>query len=234
MSSLPPPSRGSSDRTVGHGGGSAPNADPKAKRPRYLAVALAVALVFGAGCWTEGCSRLAFFRGERDHQANLTSTIEDNADRQRAEALYQRFVDVSDLARGRAVPLAAATFVLGAALLALAARGLSGKSNTRGALIQVVIVQALVVGASHFVTRDMLGAEADWQYETAIIHQREHAPPEQRAQITSTIHAMRRWAPPGWLVVRTLASALIVVALSRPRAREFFEANANAGTLADG
>ena len=122
--------------------------------------------------------------------------------------------------------MAAATFVLGAALLALAARGLAGKSNTRSALMQVVAAQSILVVASYFVTRDMANAEADWQYETALIHQRERLPPDQYQQVVPTLRAMRRWAPPGWLVFRTVASALIVVALSRPRAREFFEAAA--------
>ena len=189
-------------------------------------VALVGALVFGAGCWTEGCGRLAFYRGETEHHANVTSTIRDDADRAQAEALYQRFVDVADMQRGRAIPMAAATFVLGAALLALAARGLAGKSNTRSALMQVVAAQAVVVVASYFATRDMWNAEADWQYETALIHQRERLPPDQYAEVVPTVRAMRRWAPPGWLVFRTVASALIVVALSRPRSREFFEAAA--------
>jgi hypothetical protein len=196
------------------------------RRPRYLVVALVAALVFGAGCWTEGCGRLAFFRGERDHHASMTSSIRDDLDRAQAEGLYQRFVDVADMSRGRAVPMAAATFVLGAALLALAARGLAGKSNTRSALMQVVAAQAIVVVASYFVTRAMFDAEADWQYETALIHQRERMPPDQYAQAVPMLRAMRRWTPPGWLVVRTLASALIVVALSRPRSRDFFEAAA--------
>ena len=38
------------------------------------------------------------------------------------------------------------------------------------------------------------------------------------------MRSMRRYGVPGWLVFRTLASALIVLALTRPRSREFFEA----------
>lgn len=221
MASIPPPF---DDEPVGHqevGG------DPTTRRrPRYLVVALIAALVFGAGCWTEGCNRLAFFRGERDHGAALNQSISDEADRAQAESLYQRFVETAESARDRAVPMAAATFVLGAALLALAARGLAGRSNTRSALMQVVAAQAIVVGATYFVTRDMRNAEDDWQYQSALYHQRERIPPDQYAEVVPTIHAMRRWAPPGWLAFRTLASALILLALSRPRSREFFEAAA--------
>jgi hypothetical protein len=189
-------------------------------------VALVAALVLGAGCWTEGCSKLALYRGEPDRHAELTDQIHDEQDRARAEALYQRFVDASDAQRGRAVPMAAATFVLGAALLTLAARGLAGRSNTRSLLMQVVTAQAMLVVATYFVTRPMVEAEADWQYETAMILQRERRPPDQYAQAEPMLRAMRRWVPPGWLAVRTAVSALIVIALSRPRAREFFEAAA--------
>jgi hypothetical protein len=120
--------------------------------------------------------------------------------------------------------MAAATFVLGAAVLALASRGLAGRSNTRAALMQVVLAQAIVVAASQFVTRDMWNAEDDFRYETAAIHQRERTPPEQHPQLEATWRWMRRWVPPGWLTFRTVASLLIVVALSRPRARAFFDA----------
>ena len=92
--------------------------------------------------------------------------------------------------------------------------------------MQVVAAQAVLVVAGFFVTRDMFNAEADWQYETALIHQRERQPPDEYARIEPMLRSMRHWAPPSWLVVRTVASVLIVVALSRPRSRAFFEASA--------
>jgi hypothetical protein len=226
MSSIPPaPQQG--------GEGNEPRSTPPAAaksvaggRPRYLVVALIAALVFGAGCWTEGCGRLAFFRGVRDHGASIHAQIHDADDRTKAEALYQSYVDAADRQRGRGIPLAAATFVLGAALLALAARGLAGKSNTRSALMQVVAAQAVVVLITYFVTREMRNAEADWDYQSVLYNQHERLPPDQFSEVVPTIHAMRRWAPPGWLAFRTLASALILFALSRPRSRDFFEAAA--------
>ncbi len=200
--------------------------DGAVRRPRYLLVALIAALVFGAGCWTEGCARLAFYRGERDHAAAMNQAILDDGDREQAEQLYQRYIDTADATRGRGVPLAAATFVLGAALLALAARGLAGKSNTRSVLMQVVAAQAIVVAASFFATREMRYAEDDWQYQAALFQRRDKIPAEQYNDVASTLHAMQRWAPPAWLAFRSLASALIVLALSRPRSRAFFEAAA--------
>ncbi len=203
--------------------GSAPGAPPGTRRPRYLVVALVAALVFGAGCWTEGCGRLGLYHGQTEQHARLTSVVEEDDHRAEAERLYQRFVDASDDARGRAFPLAAATFVLGAALLALAARGLAGRSNNRSALMQVVSAQAIVMVASYFLTRDMLHAEADLQYGVVLMQQREHLPAHKHEPAAAVLGAMRRYGTPGWLVFRTVASALIVVALSRPRARDFFE-----------
>ena len=58
-------------------------------------------------------------------------------------------------------------FVLGAALLALGSRSLSGRVNTRKLLIQLVAAQAFVVGASFFALRDMQRAELDWQRKAA-------------------------------------------------------------------
>jgi hypothetical protein len=230
MPSVPPPSSDGEDR----GSDAQPERERPSsssslrpgplKRPRYLALALIGALVFGAGCWTEGCSRLAFYRGERDQSQAINSGIKSDVDRTRAEALYQRFTEVSDAARNRAIPLAAATFVLGAALLALAARGLAGKTNSRSALVQVVTAQAAVVGLAYFLTRDVRTAELDWEVDRTLIHQRETLPPDQYEQVVPMMQSMRRYGVPGWLVVRTLASALIVFALTRPRSREFFEA----------
>jgi hypothetical protein len=194
------------------------------KRPRYLVVALIAALVFGAGCWTEGCGRLEFYRSGEDQSVVINAGIKGDADRARAEALYHRFTAVSDDARKRVIPLAAATFVLGAALLALASRGLAGKTRSRGALMQVVAAQALVVMLAYFVTRDVHNAELDWAMERAIIQQHEALPQQEFDEVLPKMQAMRPYLLPSWLVFRSVASALILLALSRPRSREFFEA----------
>lgn len=214
MSSVPPPAPDSN----------APKAAPGPRRPRYLVVALVLALAFGAGCWTEGCGRLAFYRGENDYGAQANQQIKDDQDRARVEALYQTYLDAADSSRGRAIPLAAAIFVLGAALLALTARGLAGKSNTRSALVQIVAAQAIVVAGSYFALRPMREAELLWQSEHQLAMKRETMPAEQYEQLRPMMSSMRRWTPPTWLALRTFASVLILVALTRQRSREFFEA----------
>jgi hypothetical protein len=202
----------------------ASRAPERAKRPRYLVVALIGALVFGAGCWTEGCSRITYYRGGLDQSAALNASIANDADRARVEALYQHFTEVADAERGRSFPLAIATFLLGAALLALAARGLAGKTNTRNALVQVVTAQAVLVVVSFFMMKNVRNAELDWGLEQTYVHQREALTAEQYESFVPLMQNMRHYGVPGWLAVRTFASALIVFALTRARSREFFEA----------
>ena len=221
MSSIPPSSTDRADGTA------------KVTRPRYLVVALIGALVFGAGCWTEGCGRLAFYRGDPEHGIVMNEGIKDEADRAHADQLYRRFVEVADASRSRSIPLSAATFVLGAALLALAARGLAGRANTRSALMQIVAAQAAIVCATYFVTPAVRNAELDWQFETSLMKQRQTLPPDQYSEVVPTVRFIRRWGPPGWLAFRTIASLLIVIALTRPRSREFFEHAERARSVAD-
>src|SRR5690349_10299274 len=106
-----------------------------APRPRYLVVALVTALIFGAGCWTSGCLQLQVYRGAKDQGATMNAMIRDDQERAEVEALYKKHLDAADDARSRGIPLAAATFVLGAALLALGSRSLAGRTNARAALM---------------------------------------------------------------------------------------------------
>lgn len=193
------------------------------RRPRYLVVAVLVALVFGAACSTGGCDRLAFFHSDIDLNAPRRAMLHDEANRTRADEMYQGFLDAANRQKGRAVPLAAATFVLGAAILALGSRSLSGRVNTRKHLIQLVAAQAIVVGASFFALRDMQRAELEWQLETMLMAQSEQMPAEDFARVSPPMRAAMHGVPPTWLAMRTLASLLVIFALTRPRARAFFD-----------
>jgi hypothetical protein len=188
--------------------------------------ALVGALIFGAGCWTEGCERLAFYRGDHDGREQANQELKDDGDRARVEALYAHWVDVADLERNRAIPFAAATFVLGAALLALAGRGLAGRSNARSAIIQVVAAQAIVVAASWWMLRDVRHAEWNWTVEQAIAKKKETTSPAEFEQAAPAARTLMHGFSPAWLVIRTACSALIVFALTRQRSRELFEAKA--------
>jgi hypothetical protein len=194
------------------------------KRPRYLVAALALALAFGVECWTFGYARLSFYRYGPTQDATLGTPIAQEDSRARVEAAYTRFLDAADDAKRRSVPLAAANFVLGAALLALAARGLSRRPSARGALVQVVVVQAAVAVGGYLATKAMRDAEMAWIFEISLAKQ--PVTPE-TAEALPLVRSIQHVLVPAWLVVRTLASGLIVLALTRPRSRAFFEAAAD-------
>ncbi|AKU94490.1 hypothetical protein AKJ09_01154 [Labilithrix luteola] len=181
----------------------------------------------GAGLWTEGCSTLAFYRGETDYKAVLNAPIRDEANRARADERYEHFTEVADAARNRVVPMAAAIFVLGASMLALSALGLGGRRNTRHALVQVVGVQAAVVLAQYYLTKDVRMAKLDWQLEGVLIQQQEALPPEEFAKVAPGIESARQVYGPFWLLLQTTASGLVLLALTRRRSREFFDVAAN-------
>lgn len=197
----------------------------QAKRPRYLVVALVVALMFGAGCWMDGCNGLLLYKGGNIEPSHASQGINDDAERAKVEALFARFVDVAQGGRSRGVPIGAATLVLGAALLAIGTRALAGRSAARSALIQLVIVQAGVVVAGYFLNGDIRAAELDWYTaRTMAMTRQDGADAEKLAQLEAMMAMTRRFGVPGWIALRTAASLLVAFALTRPRARRFFDA----------
>lgn len=199
-----------------------------ANRPRYLVVALVIALIFGAGCWTSGCAQLQVYRGLKDQGAASNALIRDDSERAHVEALYKRHLDAADDTRSRGIPLAAATFVLGAALLALASRALGGRTNARAALMQVVAAQA-VVGVIHFVAmRKATEAELDWLLAGTLAYKHQALRPANYAFWTPIHRFDRAYREPTVLALRLLGTAFVVFALTRQRSREFFEAAGDA------
>ena len=73
-----------------------------AARPRYLALALVVALFFGAGCWTEGCARLQYYRDGQDGGQVLNERVADDDQRAEVTRLYERHHEVAEELRSRA------------------------------------------------------------------------------------------------------------------------------------
>ena len=199
---------------------------PARKTPRYLLLALLMTLVFGAMGWADGCEKLAFYRGDADLASQQARSwgVQNEADRVRADALYQHYTELADAAHGRTVPLAAATFVLGAAILALAARALAGSANARGPLVQLLTAQAIVAVLVFVLTKNVWHAEWSLFWEHARISQRETLPPGLSATIAPAINMLDAIAAPALFVGRMMLSALVIVALTRQRSREFFEA----------
>ena len=203
-------------------------AEPGAPRktPRYLLLALVMTLVFGAMGWADGCAKLSFYRGDAElaNQRARSWAVQNDADRAHADALYQHYTEAADAAHGRTVPLAAATFVLGAAILALASRALAGSANARGPLVQLLTAQVIVAVLVFVLTKNVWHAEWALFWEHARISQRESLPPALSATIAPAIALLDAVAAPALFVGRMVLSALVIVALTRQKSREFFEA----------
>lgn len=234
MSSFPPPpsedngrehasdvrARGEANGVNGAGEDAA-----RTRRPRWLVAALLVAMVLGTSSWWDGCARLDMYRSSSSEAASrIHGTIEDATARARAEAAYLQLLEVFATSRSRTVPLASATFVLGAAMLALASRGLGGRRGSRAALVQVVSVQAVVAASTYFLTRDVRQAEHAWEHVCRTALQEQAFPPEWKGRAAAIEDFKLRLEAPLGLATRTLASALVVLALTRPRSRAFFDA----------
>ncbi len=210
---------------------SAPPRSSVPKRPWYLVAALIAGWVFGFGSLNDGCRMVAFYQGA-DIDEPAAQSLTDVQARDEVIALETRRVAVMDAARNRALPLAIASLLLGMAMVMLSLRSMMGRGGARRALVQVVAVQALLIVASHFLIADVRRARADVESAALIAKIREKQPDEARGeQIAAAERAFLKILPSLQLTFRTLASALIVLALTRPRVRAFFDAGA--GTLSE-
>ncbi|HEY4015390.1 MAG TPA: hypothetical protein VGM06_18725 [Polyangiaceae bacterium] len=193
------------------------------KRPWYLVLALLAALVFGANGARSGWGTVALYH-EPINAAAATQGLSDEADRAAVVSRVEAYLHVLDAEKARGWPLGVATLLLGTATLFFAMRAFGGSSAARAVLVQLVLAQAGVNVLTHVLTRDIL--EADLRVleasEAATIH--EQIPDAKRADETMrTAEAMFRIATPLSLAMHLFGSALVVFALTRPRARAFFD-----------
>jgi hypothetical protein len=198
---------------------------PPARRPWYLIAALIGALLLGAGGWLDGCSTITFYREPVD---TSFEKMEDKVAREQAKKAAEKYVAAVDAARPHAFPLGAATFVLGAAVVALVVRAFAGQSGARGALVQVLSVQALLAVIAYLLTRDIRDAQLTFFTEMSRLTPppRGDALHANHALDAITVPAIWRVVMPAFLVLRSGFAALLVFALTRPRAVASFEAPA--------
>lgn len=196
------------------------------KRPFYLVLALVGALALGT---IESCSGWA---GWVQYQEPLDVTlvgqgIADPADRTAVETRAEAFLRALDAAKSRGWPVAVATLLLGSAVVLFAMRALGGSRGARGALVQVVLAQAGLNVATSFLLRDVTGAFTRLKEAVVVADVHQLLP---RGAATDDVLRMKlaiaRAAEPIQLVLGTIGSVLVVIALTRRRARDFFDAAA--------
>jgi hypothetical protein len=198
------------------------------KRPFYLVLALLGAVAFGAYGALQGWGAFLQYRGAID--PSLAGQDVANADDRAAiVARAAACQAVLDAVKPWGWPLSVAAIVLGSAMFIFAMRSLAGSSSARAMLVQLVVVQAGLNGAQHWLLRTVFDADVDLTVAAETAYFRENVPewthPEARAQAWG---AMARAAYPFSLAAQTLGSALIVLALTRRRSREFFDASSEA------
>jgi hypothetical protein len=198
------------------------------KRPWYLVVALSGALALGMMGGYSGCANFTLYRApEAAVAARVAEThgIADEADRAAVQARFDAYIDTLDAAKPRGWPLAVATLLLGSAIVFFGMRTIGGSSSGRVALVQLVFVQAGVTAAGAWLMRDVDEAELRFELAKQSAHVR-----ESNLEKGDADQMMRMWERvshaiiPVQLALRTLGSALVIVALTRRRSREFFDA----------
>jgi hypothetical protein len=193
------------------------------KRPFYLVFALLGALALGGMNACGGWEIVELYQ-PIDPSVVVGQSIADEADRAAVIARFEGYLHALDAAKGRQWPLAVASLLLGSAVLVAATRALSGNSGARSALVQLVIAQAGANAAGYWLLRDVSEArmrfhEAVYEAQDARYHPLESSRPDEAAR-----RRIFGIAAPIKLATTTLGSVLIVIALTRRRARALLDA----------
>jgi len=109
----------------------------------------------------------------------------------------ERFNEVREKAREREFPLGIATLLLGGAMVGMAARSMSGREGARGALVQVTLARAALVGLAFVLLPDV------------------------RAAAFAVASAVG-YALVAWMALEAALCVLVVIALTRQGSRAFF------------
>jgi hypothetical protein len=124
----------------------------KGKRPWYLLVALIVSWLLGAAALMTGGTIVALYRQDANELRQALDENEAALADPVARARTERVNEELQRERERVFPLAVATLVLGGAMVAMSARAMSGREGARGALVQVVLARAALVGLVFLLT----------------------------------------------------------------------------------
>ncbi|MGH7439759.1 MAG: hypothetical protein ACRENE_29055 [Polyangiaceae bacterium] len=199
------------------------------KRPFYVVLALLAALAMGTAGASSGWALFETYREPIDPTL-AGQGVADEGDRAAVVARYEAYLKVLDRARSRGWPIAVGMLVLGTGVLVGAVRTLGGRRGARPLLLQLVVAQAVLSGVSYLALGDVLDAEVRLREarQAAEVH-RQFPQEDQHEYADQVLHMSRkllRVQARVELAIGTLCSGLIVLALTRRRARDFFDASA--------
>jgi hypothetical protein len=203
-------------------------AAPKRKRPWYLVVALLGAVMLGSTGACNGWTVVMLYREPIDPTI-VGQGIADEGDRSAVISRFQALLQALDVAKARGWPLAVADLVLGGAILATAMRSLGRGGTARRVLIQALVAQAVVTGLSYVLLRDVFEAllRLSVAKKSAELHETINDRPRADEMLRTFSH-VARVATPIEFAIRTLGGALIIVALTRRRSRDFLDSSGKA------
>jgi hypothetical protein len=201
------------------------------KRPLYVVFALLAALVMGMASASSGWAMVEMYRAPIDPTLE-GSDVPDEADRAAVIARFEAYIAAIDRVRPRGWPIAVGMLVLGTGVLVGAVRTLGGRKGARPLLVQLVIAQAALSGVSYFALGNVIEAEVRLveAKQAALVHkqfpeQDQHESADNLLRLSRKILRVQARVQ---LAIGTVCSGLIVLALTRRRARDFFDASAEA------
>jgi hypothetical protein len=211
MTSIPPPSEDARAR----------------KRPWYLVVALVLVSLTGVTAAADGCGMVGYYRGTLPLVDQPIGDGVTDEDRQMIQAAALQVETAREQDRHILFPLAAGGLVLGMAMFAFATAAMAGRDGARRAVTQLVAVRAVMLCVEFATTKREREAEQELRraHLVADIHATHNVQAEQ--VIAQSDASLKRLGPSlavGGVVVRILAFGLVVLALTRQRTRQFYEA----------
>ena len=192
------------------------------RRPWYLVLALLICSGLGACESTAGWTTIELYRGHIDDRSHDMAR-EDSS--KAVAASFQNMLGALDQERPRAFPLAVAELVLGIAMFIFAAAAMTGRGGARRALVQLMIAQTAVVAAIFFVTPKFRSTETEWlvAMDSGRGLEKGQTEAEVRPQAAAD-RVFRHGATIALLVLRISVAGIVILALTRPRARAYYDA----------
>ena len=195
------------------------------RRPWYLVVALLLCSVLGAYGSLDGYETIALYRTTQIDTSYVLRDIAQEDNRKAAAASVDRLLFAMEEEKPRLFPLAAGELVLGLAMFMLSIFAMAGRGGARSAVVQLVVVQAGLVVAMHVLTPKVRAAEVELGLAVKSAQLRESGTDVRMVDEASrTYRHIEPYVDVAKLGVRTALAILVLVALTRPRARAFYEA----------
>ena len=199
-------------------------ATARRKRPWYLVLAVIGAMGMGTMGACIGQEGIEIYQVSNDPTV-LTQVFSDATDRAAVASQFEALLHAVDAAKSRGWPLSVMILLLGIAVFVAAFRTLRGSPGARSILVQLIIAQAAANVAGYWLMRDAVSAYIQFRQTVglAVLHMRPDRTREEDQALRSD--ALIRGFPVS-IAFGTMASALIVVGLTRRRSLEYFEAAA--------